>query len=131
MAVRFAERRLGLDIFGIDQALDHELGLGRHQEIDGARAHDVDRRAGKPARDRELVDVERQLLRPQEGDIGRTAQHDRARHRLVAAPLVLEVMLIAAGAADAGRHAHHQPVRRFQLPRDRCPCSARRSRDRG
>ena len=51
MAVQFAERRLGLDIFGVDQPFDHDLGLGRHQQIDGARAHDIDRRAGEPARD--------------------------------------------------------------------------------
>ena len=34
IAVRFAERRFRLEIFGIDQALDHDLGFGRHQKID-------------------------------------------------------------------------------------------------
>ena len=49
-----------------------------------------------------------------ERDIRRAAEHDRARHRLVAALLVLEIMLVPAGAADACRHAHDQPVRRLQ-----------------
>ena len=35
VAVGFAERRLRLEIFGVDEALDHDLGLGRHQQIDG------------------------------------------------------------------------------------------------
>ena len=114
VAVRFAERRFRLEIFGVDQPFDHDLGFGRDQQIDGARTHHVDRRAGKPARDGELIDVDRQLLRAHEGDVRRAAEHDGARHRLVAALLVLQIVLIAAGAADARRHAHDQPVRRFQ-----------------
>ena len=35
MAVAFAERAFGLEQFRIDQALDHDLGVGRHVEIDG------------------------------------------------------------------------------------------------
>ena len=131
VAVQFAERRLGLDIFGVDQALDDELGLGRHQKIDGAGAHHVDGRAGEPARDGELVEVDGEFLRPQKGDQGRAAEHDRARHGLVAALLVLEVMLVSAGAADPRRHAHDEAVGRLQRARGRCPCSGRRSRDRG
>ena len=34
MAVAFAERPFRLEQFGIDQALDHDLGVGRHVEID-------------------------------------------------------------------------------------------------
>ena len=113
VAVRLAERRFRLEPYGVDQPLDHQLGFGRHQQVDGARAHDVDRLAGKPAGDGEFVDADRQLLRTHERDIGRAAEHDGAGHRL-AALLVLEVMLVAAGAADARRHAHHQPVRRLQ-----------------
>ena len=37
MAVRFAERAFRLEVFRIDEALDHELRLGRHQEVDRAR----------------------------------------------------------------------------------------------
>src|SRR5580700_5504286 len=69
---------------------------------------------GAPAGDQKLVGVERKLLRSHEGDIGRAAEHDRARHGLVAALLMREVVLIAAGAADPRRHAHHQTIRRFQ-----------------
>ena len=104
----------GSTVFGVDQPLDHDLRFGGDQQIDGLRPHDVDRRAGEAAGDGELVDADRQLLRPHEGDVGRAAEHDRARHRLVAALLVLEVVLIAAGTADARCHAHHQAVGRFQ-----------------
>ena len=34
VAVAFAERPLRLEQFGVDQALDHDLGVGRHFEID-------------------------------------------------------------------------------------------------
>ena len=83
-------------------------------QVDGLRLDDIDRRAGQPAGDVEFIDADRQLLRPHEGDIGRAAEHDGAGHRLVAALLVLQIMLVAAGAADARGHAHDQPVRRLQ-----------------
>ena len=51
VAVRFAERRFGLEIFGVDEALDHDLGFRRHQQIDGLRLHHVDRRADERAGD--------------------------------------------------------------------------------
>ena len=51
VAVQFAEWRLRLEIFGVDEALDHDLGLGRHQEVDGLRLDDVDRRADQRAGD--------------------------------------------------------------------------------
>ena len=57
VAVRFAERRFGLEILGVDQPFDDDLGLGGDEEIDSARAHHVDRRAGEFARHRELVDT--------------------------------------------------------------------------
>ena len=103
----------GSQIFGVDQPLDHEFGFGRHQQVDGARAHDIDRLAGKPAGNGEFVDADRQLLRTHERHIRRAAEHDGAGHRL-AALLVFEIMLVAAGAADARRHAHHQAVGRLQ-----------------
>ena len=58
VAVRLAERRFRLEPDGVDQAFDHDFGFRRHQQIDGARAHHVDRLAGEAARNGELVDVE-------------------------------------------------------------------------
>ena len=37
MAVAFAERAFRLQQFGVDQALDDDLGVGRHIEVDACR----------------------------------------------------------------------------------------------
>ena len=50
IAVALAERRLGLQHVGVDQALDDDLGIGRHVEVDGAAARHADRRAGERRR---------------------------------------------------------------------------------
>ena len=63
VAVRFAERRLGLEPFGVDEALDHDLGLGRNEQIDGLGAHHVDRASGEAARHRQLLHRLGQFLR--------------------------------------------------------------------
>ena len=114
MAMGFAEGRLGLHIFGVDIALDDDLRLGGHHEIDGTGLHHGDGRAGETASHGHLVHAHGQLLRAHEGHIGRAAQHDGAGHFLVAALLVLAIVLIAASAAHPRRHAHHQPVARLQ-----------------
>ena len=106
----------GFDLGDVDIALDHHLGLGRHHQRHGAGPDHVDRCAGKTARDGELVHPDRQLLRTHEGHVGRAAEHDGHRHLGVAARLVLEVVLVAARAAHARRHAHHQPVGRLPGP---------------
>ena len=49
IAVALAERRLGLELLRIDQALDHDLGVGRHVEVDGDAFHHRHRPAGEPA----------------------------------------------------------------------------------
>ena len=113
MAMRFTKRRFRLEIFSVDQALDDDFGFRRHRQVDAARAHDVDRPAGKAAGDGHLVDADRQLLRPHESDIRRAAEHDGAGHRL-ATLLVFKIMLVAAGAADSCCHTHHQTVRCLQ-----------------
>ena len=59
VAVAFAERTFRLEQFGIDQALDDDLGVGRHLEIDGDALHDADRLAGERAGDAHLVEVDR------------------------------------------------------------------------
>ena len=76
--------------------------------------HNVDRLAGKTASDTEFVQVNRQFLRRHKCDVRRSAENDGTRHPLVATLLVLLVMPIAAGAANARRHAHDQAVGRFQ-----------------
>ena len=64
----FAERRFRLEPLGVDEALDHDLGFGRHQQVDGLRAHHVDRPARQRARDSQLVERLRQLLHRRVGD---------------------------------------------------------------
>ena len=113
VAVRLAERRLGLQQFGVDQALDHDLGFRRHQQVDGPGPHHVDRAAGQRARDRQLVEILRHLLHRRVGDRRRAADHDRARQRL-AARLALLPMGIDAGA-QLDRRVHPQPARRLEL----------------
>ena len=130
VAVAFAERSLGLQQFGIDQAFDHDLGVGRHVEIDGHALDGADRRAGEPAGHRHLVQIDRQLLRPGEHHHRRAADDDGDRHRLFQLAVFLPVQ-IAAGAAEARGHAHAEPVGGFQLRRGRCPCCGRRSPDPG
>ena len=55
MAVRLAERRLGLEIFGLDAALDHDLGFRRHQQVDGLRLDHIDGYPGQSAGQMQLV----------------------------------------------------------------------------
>ena len=114
MAVGFAERAFGLEVLGVDDALDDELRLRGQQEVDGAPAHDVDRRARKSARDRDLVDALRQLLRSLIGDDRRTADDDRDRHRRAAVAVLLP-MGEPAGAERDQRH-HAEPGRGLEMP---------------
>ena len=114
MAVAFAERAFRLEQFRIDQAFDHAFGIGRNVEIDGDAFDGADRLAGKRAGDRHLVAIDRQLLRPGEQHHRRAADDDGDRHRRLQLAMLLP-MQIAAGAARPRRHAHAEPVGRFQL----------------
>ena len=80
IAVGFAERTFGLEIFGIDIAFDYDFGLGWNQKIDRLGLDDIDRHAGEPAGNRHLVETQGQLLRSLDGHQRRAAQHDRDRH---------------------------------------------------
>jgi len=51
VTVALAERRFGLEYVAVDQALDHDLGIRWHIEIDGAAARHADRLAGCSAGD--------------------------------------------------------------------------------
>ncbi len=81
VAVAFAERRLGLEYLGIDQALDDDFGVGRHVEIDGLGFDHADRLAGETAGDRKLIEIDGEFLRSGEHDHGRGADDDGDRHR--------------------------------------------------
>ena len=59
MAVAFAERPFGLQHLGIDITFNHDLGFGRHQQIDRARAHDVDRLTRETAGDVQFFHADR------------------------------------------------------------------------
>ena len=114
IAVALAEWRLRLQHAGIDQAFDHDLGIGRHVEVNGAAARHADRRARRSTRDRQLVHVDCELLRPGEHHDRRATDHDGDRHFL-ASLAILEPMQIAAGAGRLPRHhAHHQSVGSFE-----------------
>ncbi len=113
VAVGLAERRLGLQHLGIDQALDHDLRFRRHHQIDGLGAHHVDRPARERAGHRDLVEVLGHLLHRGVGDDGRTADNDRAGKRL-AARLALLPMREDAGA-QLDRRVHAEPPRRLEL----------------
>ena len=113
VAVAFAERRFGLQHRGIDQPLDHDFGIRRHVEVDGDAFGLSDRHAGQAACDRQLVGVDRELLRTREEHDRRAAEGDRDRHQLLALA-ILEPVQVAARAADACDHAHREPVGRFE-----------------
>ena len=114
VTVALAERRLGLELLAIDQALDDDLGVGRHVEVDGLGLDDADRLAGEAAGDAELVEIDGELLRPGEHHHGRGADDDGDRH-LLAAVAVFEPVPEAAGAGRLARHhAHREPVGRLQ-----------------
>ena len=77
------------------------------------RLGDADGRAGQSAGHRHLVEIDRQLLRAGEQHHRRAADDDGAGHRLFSF-LIFAPVQIAAGAARARRHAHAEPVLRFQ-----------------
>ena len=109
VAVALAERPFRLKEFGVDQALDDDLGVGRHVQIHGQGFDHADRRAGEPAGHGHLVAIDRQLLWSGEHDHRRATHDDGDRHRLFQLAVYLPVQ-IAAGAAGPRRHAHAEPI---------------------
>ncbi len=113
IAVALAERRFRFEHVRIDHALDDDLGIGRHVEIDADRARHADRLARDAARNGRLIGIHRELQRAGEAHDRRRPEHDRDRHRLLSL-VVFEPMQIAARAARPRHHAHREPVVRLQ-----------------
>ena len=113
VAVGFAERRFRLQQFGVDQALDHDLGFRWHQQVDGLAAHDVNGPAGDRARDRKLVEIVGELLHGCIRHDRRTADDDRAGQRLAARFVFLPVGVDAGAQLDGWIHA--EAFRRLEL----------------
>ena len=111
--VAFAERALRLEQLGVHEAFDDDFRIGGHLQIHRHGPGDANRRAHDPARHGHLVLADGELLRTAVRDRGRRAHHHGARHRF-AARLVLLPVEVAAGAADARRHPHPEPVARLE-----------------
>ena len=107
----FAETALRLQPFGIDKTLDDDLGLGRHDEVDGLGLAHADRRADEAARDRQFIELLRQLVHGREHDGRRRAEQQYGRHPL-AAGLVFEPVLVNA-LVEFDLRVHAQPGRAF------------------
>ena len=78
MPVRLAEWSFRFEPAGIDQSLDHDFGVGRHEQIHGLATHHPNRRPSQAACHRHLIDVVRQLLDRGVAHGGRTAEHNGA-----------------------------------------------------
>ena len=108
-----AERRLGLKIFGIDEAFDDDLGFGRDKQIDGPGRDHFDGCAGERAGDGQFVLVLGHLLNRAIGYDGRASHHHGAGHGL-APRLPFAPMQVAAGP-KLHRCIDAEPVRRLDL----------------
>src|SRR5262245_47586440 len=94
VAVRLAERGLGLQLLGIDMALDDEFGLRRYQQIHSLRLDDVDGSPGERAGYPQLVQMLGHLLHRAVRH-GRRGTDDygtwhRLAHRLVLLPVQID-----------------------------------------
>ena len=114
VAVRFAEWRLRLEIFGIDVTFDDDLRFGRHQQIDCLRLHHVDGRADQRAGDVQFIERLGQLLHRGEGDAGRRAEHD-GRRQLFEAALAHFFPVVVDARAQFERRIHAEAPPRFHL----------------
>ena len=117
IAVAFAERPLGLQQLGIDQSFNDDLLSRAGTCRSTVRQHCS--RCGwvlppsAPATPISSWSIA-SFCGPVKVTSRSTADHDGAGHRRLQLA-VLEPVLIAAGAADARRHAHAEPVGGFEL----------------
>ena len=64
----------------LDVALEHDLGVGGHLEVDRHALHELDRLAAQEAGDHQLVDVLRQRRARRVGGDRVEAERDRDLH---------------------------------------------------
>src|SRR6266849_5801132 len=112
--VGFSERRLGLEILGVDVPLHDDLRFRRYEQVDGLRLYDVDRRADEPSGHVQLVQRLRHLLRRGERHARRRAQYDR-RGQLLAARLHFLPVGVDS-RAQLERRVHSEAPWRLHLP---------------
>ena len=104
VAVGFAEGSLGLHEVGVDEPFDDDLGVGRHFDVHGLAAHQLDGLPPQAAGDAHLVHARRHLLDGAVGNHRRRPHHQRRVQRLAALPALVPVredVLVHAGV-----HAH-------------------------
>src|SRR5262249_41933063 len=113
VAVGFAERRLRLQHFGVDQALDDDLRLRRYQQIDRPGTHHVDWATGKRAGNGDLVEMLWHLLHRRVRDHRRATDNNRAGEGLAARLAFLPMGENPRAQLD--RRIHPEPARRLEL----------------
>ncbi len=91
-----AERPLAAQLVDVDVAFQHEVGGGRHLEVDGLALDQLDRLAAQKPREQELVDAVRQRGGGGVRQHGIAAQRDGHRHPR------LSQLLVAAHVAAPG-----------------------------
>ena len=109
IAGALAKGAFRLKQFRADEAFDHDLGVGGHEEVDGLGLHHLDGLPRQRACNRRFIEINRQALRASIATDRRRADDNGDRHGLTHG-LIFEPVLIAAGAADARGHAHAKAV---------------------
>ena len=112
VAVGFAEGALGLYEIGVDEPLDDDLRVGRHLDVHGLAAYQLDRLPGQAAGDAHLVHPRRDLLHGAVGNHRRRPYHQRGLQRH--APLPALVPVREDVLVHARVHAH--PLLALDLP---------------
>ena len=113
----FAERAFGRDLVGQDLAFEHELGVGRHFDVDGLALHQPHGLAEQAAGNRKLVHAERRDEARREHDQRVAADHHCRFHRAAELPVHLvdahglaRQHVVAGGVAAENLGAMHRHV---------------------
>src|SRR5580765_8703549 len=110
--MRFTERSVWLQIIRGNSALDDDIGMRGHFEIDGFALDHFQRTARETARQRYFVDAIRHRLNCRVGNAGRTSDDDRRieRNSSFVTFLPVDRRMLEAAPHDAGFE------RAFDLP---------------